>query len=312
MGRLLKYLAWIVVILLIIAAAAYFVARAGLQELDSEAREKLAGLYLQTEQGVLSYTREGNREAPTIILVHGFSTPKFVWEQVTPYLLDAGYQVITYDHFGRGFSDRPAVAYDSALYQSELASLIAGLELATPLTLVGYSMGGANVVDYSASHPEQIEQLVLIAPAGYMPDAGSLSIMAAPVLGEWLSTLVGKHYAYAGIEAEVRAGRAPEDMLPKFEAQAIYQGYTDAMLSTLRNFPMADLSDRYQILGKTDIPVTAIWGTADKVVPYEGAEQMAADLPQLKLITIEDANHNMTFGQAAVVAGSLVQALGQP
>ena len=64
MARLSKYLAWTVVILLIIAAAAYVVARAGLEELDSEAREKLGGLYLQTEQGVLSYTREGNREAP--------------------------------------------------------------------------------------------------------------------------------------------------------------------------------------------------------------------------------------------------------
>jgi pimeloyl-ACP methyl ester carboxylesterase len=312
MVRLSKYLAWVVVVLLIVAAGAYVVTRAGLQELNAEAREKLGGLYLQTERGVLSYTREGNHEAPPIILVHGFSTPKFVWEQVTPYLLEAGYQVITYDHFGRGFSDRPEVAYDSALYQSELASLIAGLKLATPLTLVGYSMGGANVVDYSASNPEQIKQLVLIAPAGYMPDNGSLSIMAAPVLGEWLSTLVGKQYAYSGIEAEVRAGRAPEDMLPKFEAQAIYEGYTEAMLSTLRNFPMGDLSERYQILGKTDIPVTAIWGTADKVVPYSGAVQMAKDLPQLKLITIEDANHNMTFGQAVVVANSLTQALGNP
>ena len=75
---------------------------------------------------------------------------------------------------------------------------------------------------------------------------------------------------------------------------------------------MGDLSERYKILGKTDIPVTAIWGTADKIVPYSGAEQMAKDLPQLRLITIEDANHNLTFGQAGVVANSLMQALGQP
>ncbi len=39
---------------------------------------------------------------------------------------------------------------------------------------------------------------------------------------------------------------------------------------------------------------------------------MAKDLPQLRLITIEDANHNLTFGQAGVVANSLMQALGQP
>ncbi len=39
---------------------------------------------------------------------------------------------------------------------------------------------------------------------------------------------------------------------------------------------------------------------------------MAEDLPQLKLITIEDANHNMTFGQASVVTEALLTALDAP
>jgi pimeloyl-ACP methyl ester carboxylesterase len=312
MRRLPKYLTWTALLLLLIAVAAYGLARTGLKELDQAARDELGGSYLQTERGVLSYTRQGARDAPAIILVHGFSTPKFVWDQVTPYLLEAGYQIITYDHFGRGFSDRPAGPYDSALYQSELSSLIAGLELATPVTLVGYSMGGANVVDYAASHSEQIKQLVLIAPAGYMRNVDSASIVLTPVLGEWLITILGKQFAYSSIKAEVDAGRAPADMLSKFETQAAYKGYTDALLSTLRHFPMADLAHRYRSLGTTDIPVTAIWGTADKIVPYDGAALMAQDVPQLKLITIEDANHNMTFGQAKVVVGALLEALRNP
>lgn len=309
MRRLSRYLAWTTLLLLLIAVAAYGLARTGLKDLDQAARDELGGLYLQTRLGVLSYTRQGAIDAPPIILVHGFSTPKFVWNQVTPYLLEAGYQVITYDHFGRGFSDRPAGPYDSALYQSELSSLIAGLELPTPLTLAGYSMGGANVVDYAASHPEQIKQLVLIAPAGYMRNADSASILATPVLGEWLATVVGKQYAYSGIKAEVDAGRAPADMLTKFDSQAAYKGYADALLSTLRHFPMADLAHRYRTLAATDIPVTAIWGTADKIVPYDGAVLMAEDVPQLELITIEGANHNMTFGQASLVASALLDAL---
>lgn len=312
MRRLSKYLAWTALLLLLIAVAAYGLARTGLKELDQAARNELGGSYLQTERGILSYTRQGANDAPAIILVHGFSTPKFVWDQVTSYLLEAGYQVITYDHFGRGFSDRPAGPYDSALYQSELSSLISGLELATPLTLVGYSMGGANVVDYAASHPEQIKQLVLIAPAGYMRNADSASILMTPVLGEWLTTILGKQFAYTGIKAEVDAGRAPADMLTQFETQAAYKGYTDALLSTLRHFPMADLAHRYSSLGATDIPVTAIWGTADKIVPYDGAALMAEDLPQLKLITLEGANHNMTFGQATIVSGALLEALRNP
>ena len=151
-----------------LALAAYFMALNGLKELDQKARDNLGGLYLHTKQGTLSYTREGPINAPAIILVHGFSTPKFVWEQITPSLVKEGYQVITFDHLGRGFSDRPAGPYNADLYQSEISDLIKGLALETPLTLVGYSMGGANVIDYAAVYPEQIKQLILIAPAGYM------------------------------------------------------------------------------------------------------------------------------------------------
>ena len=304
-----KYLAYTVLLLLLAAAAAYGVARSGLKTLDQDARDALGGLYLETDHGVLSYTRQGSVHAPTIILVHGFSTPKFVWEQVIPALLEAGYQIITYDHFGRGFSDRPAGPYNAALYQSELSSLIQGLNLSTPLSLVGYSMGGANVVDYAASYPDQIKQLVLIAPAGYMRNSKFASILNFPVLGEWLSTVIGKQFVSTGIKAEVDAGRAPADMLGKFEAQAIYDGYTGALLSTLRHFPMADMAHRYRKVAAKDIPVTAIWGTADRIVPYEGAALMAKDLPQLELITIDGANHNVTFGQAKVVANALLQAL---
>jgi len=309
----IKHAAYAVLLLLLIAATAYGVARSGLKTLDQDARNTLGGLYLQTENGVLSYTRQGAVHDPTIILVHGFSTPKFVWEQVIPDLLDAGYQVITYDHFGRGFSDRPAGPYNSALYQSELSSLIQGLNLSTPLSLVGYSMGGANVVDYAASHPEQMKQLVLIAPAGYMRNSKLASILNVPLLGEWFTTVLGKQFAYTGIKAEVDARRAPADMLDKFEAQAIYDGYTSALLSTLRHFPMADMAHRYREVAATAIPVTAIWGTADKIVPYEGAARLAKDLPRLELITIDGANHSMTFGQAKVVANALLKALrGEP
>ena len=309
MMGMFKGLKWLVLLLLLVVVSAYGIARSGSKPLDQAARDQLGGDYLQTAQGVLSYTRQGPADAPVVILVHGFSTPKFVWEQVIPTLLAAGFQVITYDHLGRGFSDRPAGPYDAALYRSELTGLITGLELATPLTLVGYSMGGANVVDFTAANPTQIKQLLLIAPAGYMRNAESLSPLNTPLLGEWLATVFGKQYARGAIRSEIEAGLAPADMLDKFEQQAAYSGYTDALLSTLRHFPMADLAHRYRIVGETDIPVTAIWGTADKIVPYEGAALMAEDVGQLKLITLPDGTHNITYARAKEVAAALVSAL---
>ena len=289
--------------------AAYFMALNGLNELDQKARDNLGGLYLQTKQGTLSYTREGPINAPAVVLVHGFSTPKFVWEQITPSLVKEGYQVITFDHLGRGFSDRPTGPYNADLYQSEISALITGLALETPLTLVGYSMGGANVIDYAAVHPEQIKQLILIAPAGYMGDPGSAAWVAKPVIGEWFATVFGNQYAGDAIESEIAKGLAPKAMYEKFKAQAAFKGYTGALLSTLRHYPMHDLSHRYKIVGEAGIPVSAIWGTADQVVPYSGASAMAADVPQLRIEPIEGGNHNIAYAQAKLVANKILAAL---
>ena len=295
--------------LLVMSLAVYMAARNGLKELNEQAREEIGGLYLDTEYGTLSYTREGSINSPAVILVHGFSTPKFVWDQITPSLVAKGYQVITFDHLGRGFSDRPAGPYNAELYQSELAGVIANLELKTPLTLVGYSMGGANVVDYAASHPEQIQQLILIAPAGYMDDPDSSALAAKPIIGEWLATVFGNQYAGTAIQSEIEEGLAPKDMYEKFQKQASFKGYTEALLSTLRHYPMHDLAHRYKIVGKAGIPVSAIWGTADEVVPYSGAAEMAADVPQLKIEAIEDGNHNIAYAQAQLVANKILVAL---
>ena len=43
----------------------------------------------------------------TMVLVHGFSTPSFVWKGLLKQFTSAGFRVLVYDHFGRGFSERP-------------------------------------------------------------------------------------------------------------------------------------------------------------------------------------------------------------
>ena len=129
MRYFIKPLAWFFLLVLAAAALAYAAAGFNEKELDELAQNEMGGSYLSTQYGVISYSRVGAKDAPAVILVHGFSTPKFVWEPITPFLVAAGYQVIAFDHLGRGFSERPQVRYDAQLYRSELADLIDGLQI---------------------------------------------------------------------------------------------------------------------------------------------------------------------------------------
>ncbi|MCX2980451.1 alpha/beta hydrolase [Halieaceae bacterium IMCC14734] len=299
---------WVVLVLLLVLTP-YWWAGAGLRDLDEAARVSLGGQYLATPSGAIAYSQKGPEDAPVVILVHGFSTPKFVWDQVAPELVGAGYRVVSYDHLGRGYSERPSGPYDSSLYQAELTTIIDELELETPLALVGYSMGGANVVDFAASHPALVKQLILIAPAGYMGESSFAALLKLPLLGEWLTRVFGKAYALASIRDEVAAGKAPQQMLGQFQQQLQFKGYTDSLLSTLRHFPMGNLQHRYRLVGESNIPVTAIWGTKDKVVPYAGANAMGSDVPQLQLVTLDGGSHSITYSQPAEVAAELIMAL---
>jgi pimeloyl-ACP methyl ester carboxylesterase len=305
----MRYLTWGLLALLVLMYASFATSRIGQQTLDDEERASLGGHYLPTEQGTLSYTRRGPADAPAVVLIHGFSTPKFVWDQVTPKLLAAGHQVITYDHLGRGFSDRPPGPYDGGLFRRELTALIDGLQLATPLSLVGYSMGGAIAVDFSAVYPTQVNKLVLVAPAGYLPESIARSLLHIPLLGEWLAQMYLVPSIRAEIGADVAAGRAPATMLDDFDRQANYAGYARALLSTLRHFPMSGLDERFRAVGSAGIPVTAIWGTEDQVTPYSGAARLQRDVPQTHLVTLDGGRHNITYVQPELVARHILQAL---
>lgn len=269
MTKLRRYLGWGLMALLVLMYASFTTSRIGQKALNQKERATLGGNYLQTDQGTLAYTRAGPEDAPVLVLIHGFSTPKFVWDQLLPTLLGAGYQVITYDHLGRGFSDRPPGPYDLGLFRGELAALITGLQLSTPLSLVGYSMGGAIAVDFSATYPEQVARLVLVAPAGYLPQSNARSMLHIPLLGEWLTQMYVIPSIRGEIGEDVIAGRAPPDMLDHFDRQANYAGYARALLSTL----------------------------------------LQQDVPQAQLRTVKDGRHNITYVQPALVAGHILAAL---
>jgi len=127
----------------------------------------------------LSYIDEGEREAPVVILVHGFASSLRVnWTDPgwVATLVAAGYRVAAFDHRGHGESDKP---HDSAAYTPEaMASDVLALadHLALPrAALFGYSMG-ARVSAYAGlTYPERFPLLVL----------GGLGLGLVDGVGDW-------------------------------------------------------------------------------------------------------------------------------
>jgi pimeloyl-ACP methyl ester carboxylesterase len=178
---------------------------------------------------------------------------------------------------------------------------------------VGYSLGGAISVHYAAGRPEDVGKLVLIAPAGFMPEPGLLGrILAGPVAGEWLATVFTRSYAATAIEQAVAAGTAPSDMLERWEAQYRFRGYARAILSTARSFSMADVDDAYATVGRAGIPTFVVWGTEDRVVPFSGSVPLKEAIPSAVILPVAGADHAVTYTRAAEVNALLLEALASP
>jgi len=299
-----------IVFLLLVMTGTYFYFQFSLKELTPEVRAKLPGEFVQLEDGVVSYYWKGPEDGDIVVLVHGFSNPKFVWDGNVNALATAGFRVLAYDHYGRGYSDRPNIVYDTNLYVRELLNLLNALHITKPVTLVGYSMGGGNVVGFAGRYPERVKKLILIAPAGYIPQPKGLAALASvPVVGEWLMTVVGRKRVLDNIRKDVDTGRARSDMIDKLEDQLQYRGYLEALLSTMRHYPMHDLSEDYESVGRLNIPTYAIWGTDDEVVPFAGSEKVKHAIPHVKVIPVEGARHSVTYTEATKVNKILVDLL---
>ncbi len=82
-----------------------------------------------------------------VILIHGWPLSRKSWEQQVWKIVESGFRCISYDRRGFGISSAPWESYDYSALASDLNEIIEQLKL-EDCTLVGFSMGGGEVVRY--------------------------------------------------------------------------------------------------------------------------------------------------------------------
>src|ERR1700710_2768213 len=97
----------------------------------------------------LHYTDHGSGQP--VVLIHGWPLSGRSWGAQEPALIAAGHRVISYDRRGFGQSSQPWTGYDYDTFAADLNALVTALDL-TDLVLVGFSMGGGEVVRYLSTY----------------------------------------------------------------------------------------------------------------------------------------------------------------
>jgi pimeloyl-ACP methyl ester carboxylesterase len=297
-GRRLGIVVGVVALALVLGGAGFYWARnPERSELTDAARQGAPGKFIRLSDGVTHYDIAGPDSGRTIVLVHGFSVPYYIWDSTSARLAGAGYRVVRYDEYGRGLSDRPNVPYVDDLYDRQLGELLDSLKIAERVDLAGVSMGGAVTSMFAGRHPQRVRSLILVDPVA--GTSGGQGMFGWPVVGGALwQTLAVPTMADGQASDFVDPSRFP-GWSDKYREQMRYKGFGRALLSHRVNREGMTMDTVYQRVAATSIPVLLIWGKEDQTVKFVLSEGVRKAIPSAEFHAIDSAGHLPILEKAA-------------
>ena len=275
--------------------------------LDDAVRNQAGGEFVGLSDGYTHYELSGPSGGDLVVLVHGFSVPYYIWDPTVEGLTDAGYRVLRYDLYGRGYSDRPEVEYDLDIFVKQLDELTRQVVPDQKFNLVGLSMGGPVVASYVNKHPEMIESVTFIDPEIEKVSEADIFPMNVPLLGEWFTGVYLVPYRLPQTQADdfYHPENYPE-WEQKYTDQLQYKGFKRAILSTIRNLTSYDPYQIYEEYAENGFPTFLIWGTEDRTISRQSINLFMQAVPGVEYMFVEDAGHLPHYEKADLVNTALI------
>lgn len=282
---------------LVFLAALPWLAERWRRAMNRAARRVAPGRFVRLSDGDTHYEWHGAAHGPVLILTHGLTTPSWVFAGLVRGLGMMGYRVLSYDLYGRGFSDRPRRPQTRQFFIRQLRELIAALEIDGPVTLMGYSMGGAIATIMASEEPARVERLILLAPAGiaYRPAPLLARARRWGSLGNWLWGVLGARH----LRRAARAGEGLPTAIPEMHRLMVretgFRGYLRSVLSAERHFLTERLEEEHLGIVLNGVPVLSVWGEEDRTIPLSALGRLTEWNRDAYKIVIPGAGHALVY-----------------
>jgi len=230
---------------------------------------------LSTKHGDTFVIASGNKNAPSLILLHGASSNSTSWAgEVLEY--SRYFRVYAIDILGEaGKSSQNRLRWDSLDYAEWLYDIFKELAI-EKASIVGISQGAWTALRFATCYPEKVEKLVLLTPAGIVPTKASFILKAV------FYSLFGK----AGAKKINRIVVGTQELSPKvLNFMDLIQTNFKARVEKEYIFLDAELSN-------LDMPILLIGGTDDVIRSCQAiAERMKKVVTKLTVYLIPKMGH---------------------
>lgn len=231
----------------------------------------------------------GPRDAPAVIMLHGFGASLETWEPWAKALSKRN-RVIRFDLPGFGLTGPdPAGDYSDERAMRILEGLMDQLGI-DHAALIGNSLGGRIAWTFAAFHPARVTRLVLISPDGFAspgfdydkPPKVPLMMRALPYIAPRGMLKSSFAVAYARAEA------LRETTVTRYRDMTLAPGVRRAMLVRMGQ---TILHDPATILARVTAPTLLLWGEKDGMIPIGNAADYLRLLPHATLVRLPDLGH---------------------
>jgi len=273
-----------------------------LKIMSGSARSNQPGRLISLRHGQTYYQLDEQTDRPLLVCIHGWSTSSYVWDPLKPLLREQGYRLLTYDLYGRGFSDRPDVQHTADLFTGQLTEMLARLGLNNErLNILGYSMGGAIAARFVSQRLEGVDRMLLLAPAGMVVRMPVLRFVARSLPRALDSHILAALPRLLPRQFEREAGgfeHRPEvaKIVHQQKRELEFRGYIPALLSSLKGVLGSNMAAEHRSIARSGVAVRSLFGTKDTTIPSPGAKDMFDQwYPEGVSDNIVGAGHGLTY-----------------
>ena len=231
-------------------------------------------------------------DAPTIVMIHGFTGSKENWYPLAREL-GGRYRLLIPDLPGWGESERrPGAVYGFPEQAAHVDAFIRALSPGKPVVLLGHSMGGGIAALAAARYPRDIAKVGLFDAAGvrFKDNRFGLDVLAGrnPFAVDDKASL--QHYLdvlfYDKAKAPWIPWPASVGYIRHRRADAAFE---QSVLDSIGRSDDAMLpGDAATAIGQ---PTLLLWGRQDAIIDPSAMALYAARIPQAQQVLLEDCGH---------------------
>ena len=270
-------------------------------------------MYVETAPNVKLYVKDYGQGKP-VILIHGWPLSNEMWEYQIDTLVQNNFRVIAYDRRGFGKSSHPWDGYDYDTLADDLRAIIEQLNL-EETALVGFSMGGGEVVRYFSRHGGKgVSKAVLISsvtPFQLQTDSNPNGVpqekydgMAEQIKSDRIGFLDSFGKTFFGVSFISKPISTP--LLDYYRMLCSFAS-PRATLECAKSFSSTDFRGE---MASVNVPTLIIHGDEDKTVPIEITSEIATKLiPDNKFIVYEGAPHGLFYIEKDKLNSDLIEFL---